>query len=186
MPPGYMLVVATKTQGNGDTIAGMETYNYDTRKARIEWALERKGMSQLDLAAATGLHHVYISQIKNDTKGKHKPTLETLQKIAAALDVTVGFLLLETDNPSRDPAPVYYSPEADEAAQLVDNAQPEERTRMLAVLKALAGTLAPPDKAIVEDGVIYLHKDPEPRKSFAQRIIDGERNNSYRQRALLP
>ncbi|MBK8800370.1 MAG: helix-turn-helix transcriptional regulator [Anaerolineales bacterium] len=55
----------------------------------------RRQMNGHDLAAAVGVRNVYISQIENN----HRiPSREVLQKVAEALEVTVGFLLMETDN----------------------------------------------------------------------------------------
>lgn len=49
-----------------------------------------KGMSQGDICRATGADRAYISNVES---GNKNPTLETLTKIADALDVSVDELL---------------------------------------------------------------------------------------------
>ena len=49
-----------------------------------------KGMSQGDICRATGADRAYISNIES---GNKNPTLETLAKIADALDVKIDELL---------------------------------------------------------------------------------------------
>jgi transcriptional regulator with XRE-family HTH domain len=77
-----------------------------------------------------------VSQIENNHR---VPALPLLLKIAEVTGVKVGFLLMETDMPTGEPEAVYFSPEADEAAQLIDAAPPEERARLLAMIKAYSG-----------------------------------------------
>lgn len=120
-------------------MTGMNTYNIDSTGSRIAWARKQRQMSGHDLARAVDVRNVYISQIENN----HRiPSRQVLQQIAEALGVTVGFLLMETDNPlpvgaELEPGPDW-SEEADAAARLVEDAPPEERVRMLAVLRVMA------------------------------------------------
>jgi transcriptional regulator with XRE-family HTH domain len=51
---------------------------------------EAKGMSQGDVHRATGIDRAYISNLE---AGKQNPTLETIAKIAEALDITSDKLL---------------------------------------------------------------------------------------------
>lgn len=51
---------------------------------------EAKGMSQGDIHRATGIDRAYISNLE---AGKQNPTLETIAKIAEALDVSSDKLL---------------------------------------------------------------------------------------------
>ena len=62
--------------------------------------------------------------------------------------VSIAFLELETDDPTPpqaapEPAPVYFSAEADAAAQLIDAMPPARRVGALAVLRTMAGFLLP-------------------------------------------
>lgn len=179
MQPGYMLVEATKTEWSGDTISGMVNYNdylnQDSTGARIAWARKQKGMKGKDLAAALNMHPVTIS---NFERGTDRPSLDALQKIAAALGVSVGWLLLEPQ-PEPEPEPVYFAPEADAAAALVgswiDAAPPEERPRLLALLRTLAEVYGAKDlQQQTEERVIYLPKGAEQAKPLQQRLIFGK------------
>lgn len=51
---------------------------------------EAKGLSQGDIHRATGIDRAYISNLE---AGKQNPTLETIAKIAEALDVSSDKLL---------------------------------------------------------------------------------------------
>ncbi len=50
---------------------------------------EAKGMSQGDIYRATKIERAYISNLES---GKQNPTLETIAKIATALEVEIGDL----------------------------------------------------------------------------------------------
>ncbi len=57
----------------------------------------QKGMSQGDIEKRTGLLRCYLSRVEN---GHTVPSLETLQKIAAALDLSLSHFFAE--DPVRD------------------------------------------------------------------------------------
>lgn len=187
-----MLVVAENYTPDALKIEGMSTYTNDSTGARIAWARKQKQVIDSDgrcrpmngheLAAAVGVRNVYVSQIEND----HRiPSRDVLLKIAEVLGVTVGFLLMETDVPqpvSAEPeTPVYFSEEADAAAQLIDDVPPDKRREMLAVLRvmaesALAGT-AKDSGGENEGRVIYLPYHPAGDNPIRDKLI---------QSALLP
>ena len=52
---------------------------------------EAKGLTQAQLARAAGILRANLSRIE---AGKHRPTLETLEKLAAALKVPVVDLIV--------------------------------------------------------------------------------------------
>jgi transcriptional regulator with XRE-family HTH domain len=93
--------------------------------ARVKWLLDEPahgdGMTQKELAAALGLSEQFTGAL---IKGRRNPNVRHLQAIARALNTSVSFLALTTDDPSSDAvdkdAPVYFSAQADEAAQLID------------------------------------------------------------------
>jgi transcriptional regulator with XRE-family HTH domain len=138
-----MLTATAKLLPKGATIRLMGRFTDETTGHRIAWARRRRGMTQAELARRVGVRNVYISQIENDHR---PPSRRTLRVIADELDTTVGFLEREIDDPTPAKAteqePVYFSPEADAAAQLIDAAPPDERARMLAVLRTLAATVS--------------------------------------------
>ncbi len=59
---------------------------------RIKELRKKKGLTQKDLAERVGFSYVNISQLENSRKN---PKLETIRKIAAALDVSMNELLDE-------------------------------------------------------------------------------------------
>jgi transcriptional regulator with XRE-family HTH domain len=159
----------------------MNTYKNDSTGKRIAWLRKQKGMSGHALADAVGVRNVYISQIEND---RYKPSRNKLVKLAALLDTTVGFLLMETDDPAQvstpaESGPVYWSEEADAAAKLIDAAEPEERARMLAVLRTLANTSIANAPATDE----YHSQQPRADEPLQQRLILGEYFRGQRQRS---
>jgi transcriptional regulator with XRE-family HTH domain len=180
-----MLVAERNNIADALTMAGMSVYNDDSTGRRIAWARKnvdwvdasgehRIGMTGHELGrrlvtqgTVTGVRNVYVSQLENNHAS---PSLPMLRKIAEVTGVTVGFLLMEVDHPypvkgkEREPEPVYFSPEADVIAKLVDDAPPEDRARILAVVRTLA------------DSGATTHQAPAmPRHNvFAQRLIAGE------------
>lgn len=57
--------------------------------AAIKNARRNKGLKQLQLASITKLSRSYISDIEN---GRYNPSIETLSKIAACLDMDLNIL----------------------------------------------------------------------------------------------
>jgi len=64
--------------------------------ARLRQLREQKGMSQGDVEKATGLFRCYTSRVEN---GHTVPSIETLEKYAAAFDVPLYRLFYEGDEP---------------------------------------------------------------------------------------
>ena len=187
-----MIVAAENHMPDALKIAGMNTYTNDSTGTRIAWARKQKMVQDADgrrrqmngheLAIAVGVRNVYVSQIENN----HRiPSRDVLQKIAEVLGVTVGFLLMETDIPQpagvEPEAPVYFSEEADTAARLIDDAPPDKRREMLAVLRVMAeSALADSAKNSGTEGggrVIYLPYHPGQENPVRDKLI---------QSALLP
>jgi transcriptional regulator with XRE-family HTH domain len=187
-----MIVAAENHAPPALKITDMNTYTNDSTGTRIAWARKQKMVQDADgrrrpmngheLAAAVGVRNVYVSQIENN----HRiPSRDVLQKIAEVLGVTVGFLLMETDIPQpagvEPEAPVYFSEEADTAARLIDDAPPDKRREMLAVLRVMAENAlasAAKNSGGENDGrVIYLPYHPGQENPLRDRLI---------QSALLP
>jgi transcriptional regulator with XRE-family HTH domain len=123
---------------------GGEVYNramgitLRTFRERIMWLLDRpehgNGISQKELAAAMGISSQYLSTLIRK-ESPRRPNVRHLQAAAGALNTSVSFLALATDDPSpdkEDAGPIYFSPQADEAAQLID-AMPTDTQRELAL-----------------------------------------------------
>jgi transcriptional regulator with XRE-family HTH domain len=79
----------------------------------------------------------YISQI--ETEEGVKPSFEVVRAMAGVLKVSLDYLAGFTNSitPSSvpDDLPTYFSPEADEMAQLVDSMHPSQREVLLSVAK---------------------------------------------------
>lgn len=56
---------------------------------KIRMIREAQGLSQEDLAFKSGLHRTYIGGIE---RGERNPSLESIAKIAKALDVPLNYL----------------------------------------------------------------------------------------------
>ncbi len=67
----------------------METFGARLKAARITSAL-----TQQELAAASGVPVVTISRLENDHATDRGPRISTARKLAAALNVETGWLML--------------------------------------------------------------------------------------------
>lgn len=74
---------------------------------RIRFLRKEKGLSQEQLGELSGLHTNYIGHVE---RGEKNVTVESLEKIAKGLDVTLDDLFQNIDP----------SPHADELRQLID------------------------------------------------------------------
>ena len=124
--------------------------------AAVTRRLERAGKKET-------VSNSFISALES---GRSSPSLNVLTAILAELDVSADYLVLGIGPPNRvddqPDAPVYYSDEADEVAQLVD-AMPEENRRVvLAVVRVMAAA------AGVETAASASEMDP-----FQRSILEG-------------
>jgi transcriptional regulator with XRE-family HTH domain len=75
--------------------------------ALVAWNLRRlrvrRGLSQEALAVDAGVDRSYVGRIE---RGVENPTVETLDRLAAALEVAVGELLLAPKHGEKPPAPL--------------------------------------------------------------------------------
>lgn len=108
----------------------------NTLGKRTERLRKDKSWRQSDLAKAVSVRQNYISAIENDTA---TPSAELMAAIAKALDTTLDFLMLLTDNSERpqDAEPTFISEEAEKAARLIDELLPTERQQALAALEEI-------------------------------------------------
>jgi transcriptional regulator with XRE-family HTH domain len=130
---------------------GAEVYNramgitLRTFRERIMWLLDRpehgNGISQKELAAAMGISSQYLSTLIRK-ESPRRPNVRHLNAAAQALNTSVSFLALATDDPSpdrEDAGPIYFSPQADEAAHLIDSMSDDAlRDIALDLLRVLA------------------------------------------------
>src|SRR6266851_10295365 len=118
---------------------------------RIRQLRADKGLSQGDIEERTGLLRCYVSRVDN---GHTVPSLETLERFAAALDVPLFMLFYESDRqpptpaltekPSLEDAEVLGTPEDEDAkfllklARLLVNIGEPDREALLSMARNLA------------------------------------------------
>ena len=69
----------------------------DTIGARLKAARDRRAWTQADLASASGVPIVTISRIENGRQAG-RPRQSTIRKLAAALEVDPGWLLVGAED----------------------------------------------------------------------------------------
>ncbi len=111
--------------------------------ARIRQIREQKGLSQGDIEKATGLLRCYTSRVEN---GHTVPSLETLERFAAALGVPLYQLFYTQDETASTPS-LLPRKSLEELAQA---SGPEgEEARFFIKLKAYLDRIAGPDREVV-------------------------------------
>lgn len=102
--------------------------------------------TQRALATRLGVSDAFLSDI---VRGVKNPSLEMLCELAKLLNTTTDYLLLLTDSPDtlgtpslENGDPVYFSPEADEVARIIDALPPETRAFVLHMARALTAYMA--------------------------------------------
>ena len=102
----------------------------------------KKGLSQGDIEKRTGLLRCYLSRVEN---GHTVPSLDTLTKIASALELPLSQFFAETD-PSRDVEAQKLSDEEmrflTQIRRYSSNLNDSDRRLLLAMVKKFAGTTA--------------------------------------------
>src|SRR5262245_55382995 len=90
----------------------------NTTGKRVERLRKDRGWRQADLADVAKVRQNYISAIENDTA---TPSAETMTAIAKALDTTLDFLMILTNNPALpgDGEPTFLTEEAEKAAKVI-------------------------------------------------------------------
>lgn len=97
---------------------------------------QKRGLSQGDLEKRTGLMRCYISRVEN---GHTVPSIETLSRIARALDAQLADLFLSTDSPAGNADPTEAS-FLEEMRRYLPVLSPTERQEVLEMVRRLAGS----------------------------------------------
>ncbi len=101
----------------------------------------QKGLSQGDIEKRTGLLRCYLSRVEN---GHTVPSLETLQKIAGALDISLSHFFSE--DPVRDVSGVSLSEEEirflTQVQRYAANLTESDRRLLLAMVRKFAATVS--------------------------------------------
>lgn len=112
---------------------------------RIRQLREQKGLSQGDIEKASGLLRCYISRVEH---GHTVPSLDTMERFAAALDVPLYRLFYSGDQP---PA----TPNLSQRKALEDLAQEEgergSEARFLLKLRSLLDSMVEADRHFLLD-----------------------------------
>jgi transcriptional regulator with XRE-family HTH domain len=108
---------------------------------RLRVLREQKNMSQGDIEKRTGLLRCYLSRVEN---GHTVPAIETLEKLARALDMPLYQLLYDGDEP----------PRADDTASLARSSGTDWGTsgkemRFMRRLRHLLGKMDPQDRELL-------------------------------------
>ena len=143
----YDIVMATTSSDN-------RQYS-DTLGGRIHWARKNKHMTLKDLAAVVGLKHSHLSGVENN---KVNLSLDAFAALCDALDVSADWLLgKEVGVTAVEPAAIGITPEAERAADIIDELPESERRRVLAVIAAMTGKSKKEDASPPDD----LHAERE-------------------------
>ncbi len=117
----------------------------------------QRGLSQGDIERRTGLLRCYLSRVEN---GHTVPSLETLAKIAEAMDITLADFFPGTETAR------------DRDTQRMLGELSEEEIRFLAEIKKHSSTLSEGDKRLVLAMIrkmASIAPPPQPRKPSAPR-----------------
>lgn len=110
-----------------------------TTGQRVRFArVEMRGLQSKELAAQASISPAMLSKIEHDQKN---PSMEVLIALARVLDVSLDWLVPQqgTTTPYRRPEdePIYFSPEADQVARLVDDLPPKYRAIIVEQAKSI-------------------------------------------------
>ncbi len=111
--------------------------------ARIRTLREQKRLSQGDIERMTGLLRCYTSRVEN---GHTIPSLETLERFAAALDIPLYQLFYAGEDPPPNPS---LSPRKNLEELAESEGKEGEDARFLLKLKTLLGQITESDRAVV-------------------------------------
>lgn len=97
---------------------------------------QKRGLSQGDLEKRTGLMRCYISRVEN---GHTVPSIETLSRIARALDAQLADLFLNADAVAADGDPTEQQ-FLEEVRRYLPILSPAEREQVLELVKRMASS----------------------------------------------
>lgn len=110
---------------------------------RLRALREQKGLSQGDIEKSTGLLRCYISRIEN---GHTIPSIETLERFAAALDVPLHSMFYSGDG---EPPTPNLAPRKSLDDLAGEPGQAGEEARFLLQFKNLWAKLGDPDRDVL-------------------------------------
>lgn len=93
---------------------------------------KKKGWSQTRLAEQIGSHLSHINRIET---GKYNPSLDVVQKLANVFDVTIDYLISDTDEDFKEVR--IEDKELMERVKLIDSLDTEDRTALIRVIDSM-------------------------------------------------
>jgi transcriptional regulator with XRE-family HTH domain len=121
---------------------------------RLRAVREQKDLSQGDIEQRTGLKRCYVSRVEN---GHTVPSIETLQKLARALEVPLYQLFYDGEEPPQLPAlPKGVSQDSEEWGSEGDSA------RYLQRLRTLLGRISEGDRKLIMHMTFQLVRKNRP------------------------
>lgn len=93
---------------------------------------KKKGWSQTQLAEQIGSHLSHINRIET---GKYNPSLDVVQKLASVFDVSIDYLISDTDEEFKEVR--IEDKELMEKVKLIDSLDAEDRTALIRVIDSM-------------------------------------------------
>ncbi|MFH2044124.1 MAG: helix-turn-helix transcriptional regulator [Pseudomonadota bacterium] len=93
---------------------------------------KKRGWSQSQLAEQIGSHLSHINRIET---GKYNPSLDVVQKLASAFDVSIDFLISDTDEDFKEVR--VENKELMERVKLIDSLDVEDKTALIRVIDSM-------------------------------------------------
>ncbi len=93
---------------------------------------KKRGWSQTRLAEQIGSHLSHINRIET---GKYNPSLDVVQKLANVFDVTIDYLISDTDEDFKEVR--IEDKELMERVKLIDSLDTEDRTALIRVIDSM-------------------------------------------------
>ncbi len=93
---------------------------------------KKKGWSQTQLAEHIGSHLSHINRIQT---GKYNPSLDVVQKLAKAFDVTIDYLVSDTAEDSQEVR--IEDKSLLERVKLIDSLEEEDKTALIRVIDSM-------------------------------------------------
>ena len=93
---------------------------------------KKRGWSQTQLAEQIGSHLSHINRIET---GKYNPSLDVVQKLAAVFDVTIDYLVSDTDEDFKEVR--IEDKNLMERIKLIDSLEQDDKTALIRVINSM-------------------------------------------------
>ena len=93
---------------------------------------KKRGWSQTQLAEQVGSHLSHINRIET---GKYNPSLDVVQKLAAAFDVTIDYLVSDTDEDFKEVR--IEDKNLMERVKLIDSLEEDDKAALIRVIDSM-------------------------------------------------